>query len=185
MVVQEATELDYTYTDCVLLADALLDQMFREADILDRDDIIEQIQKRDFDTNPESFKKSLDIAVKARHGEHLTARSLPALKKMKTYKVKDLNTGFALSQIKGASGYSEIVSVHNASKFRRLGVYLLPAALKLGGKYLECFGEFLSKQLYTVLGFEVYKTIENAKMSNGKITTLYFMKLKGTPTPQQ
>lgn len=40
---KEATELDYAYTDYVLLADALLDTSLKEADILDRENVIDQI----------------------------------------------------------------------------------------------------------------------------------------------
>jgi hypothetical protein len=180
---QEATELDFAYTDYVLLADALLDTSLKEADILNRQDIIDQIKAKDFDTRPEAFKESLDIACKSIHGEYLTPRSLIALKQMKTYKVKDLNVGFALKKMKGSSEYSEIVAVHNASSFSRLGMYLLATAEELGGKYLECFGETLNGKLYTAFGFEVYKTLENVKMRNGKNENLYFMKLKWAPVP--
>ena len=87
--------------------------------------------------------------------------------------------------MKGTSQYSEIVALHNASIFGRLGSLLLNAAEELGGKYLECFGEVLSKQLYTTYGFEVYKTIENVKMRNGRHENLYFMKLKWVPAPKE
>jgi hypothetical protein len=103
---------------------------------------------------------------------------------MKTFKVKDLNIGFALSKKKGTSGYSEIVAVHNASKYSRMGAYLITSAVELGGKYLECFGDYLNGKLYAGFGFEVYKTIENVKMRNGKIDNLYFMKLKWVPVPK-
>jgi hypothetical protein len=185
IVFQEATELDFKYTDYVLLADALLDTSLKEADIHSRQDIIDLIRTKDFDTRPESFKESLDIACKAIHGEYLVPRSLSSLKKIKTFKVKDLNVGFALSSMKGASGFCEIVSLHNASKYARLGMHLLLAAEELGGKYLECFGDVLSGKLYMAYGFEVYKTIPNIKMRNGKTENLYFMKLKWAPEPKE
>jgi hypothetical protein len=185
IIFQEAAELDFKYTDYLLLEDALLDTSLKEADILDRQDVIDQIKARDFDTRPEAFKESLDAACKAIRGEYLSPRSFVALRQMKTYKVKNLNAGFALKKMKGLTEYSEIVSVHNASVFARLGGYLIHAAIELGGKYLECFGDYLNGKLYAGFGFEVYKTLENVKMRNGKIENLYFMKLKWAPLPKE
>jgi hypothetical protein len=91
---------------------------------------------------------------------------------MKTYKVRGINTGFALSQMKGVSGYSEIVAVHNASLYMRLGTFLIAEAIELGGKYLECFGEHLMNVLYKTMGFEVYKTVPDIKMRNGTVSNL-------------
>jgi hypothetical protein len=183
LIFKEATELDFKYADYVLLADALLDTSLKEADILNRQDIIDQIKAKDFDTRPEAFKESLDYACKAIHGEYLSPRPLASLKRMKTFKVKDLNVGFALATMRGASGYSEIVAVYNASGFSRLGGYLLHAAIESGGKYLECFGDYLNGKLYAGFGFEVYRALENVKMRNGKRSSLYFMKLKWAPAP--
>jgi hypothetical protein len=185
IIFQEATELDFKYTDYVLLADALLDISLKEVDIHGRQDIIDSIRAKDFDTRPEAFKESLDIACKSIHGEYLVPRSLSSLKKMKTFKVKDLNVGFALSQMKGASGFCEIVALYNASKYARLGMHLLLAAEELGGKYLECFGDVLNGKLYMAYGFETYKTFPNIKMRNGKIENLYFMKLKWASAPKE
>jgi hypothetical protein len=185
IIFKEATQLDFIYADYVLLADALLDTSLKEADILDRQDVIDQIKAKDFDTRPEAFKESLNIACKAMHGEYLSSRSLSSLRQMKTYRVRDLNVGFALSSMKGASGHCEIVAVHNASRYYRLGAYLLTSAVELGGKYLECFGDYLSGKLYAGFGFEVYKTLPNVKMGNGKIEDLHFMKLKWVPVPKE
>jgi hypothetical protein len=184
LVFQEATELDFKYTDYVLLADALLDTSLKESDILNRQDIIDQIKANYFDTSPESFKESLDRACKSINGEYLSPRSLSTLKQMRTYKVKDLNVGFALKKARGGSEYSEIVAVHNASRFARLGGYLIHAAIELGGKYLECFGDYLNGKLYAGFGFETYKMLPNIRMRNGKIENLYFMKLKWAPAPK-
>ena len=184
IIFQEAAELDFAYTDYVLLADALMDTSLREADILDRQDVIEQIKAKDFDTRPEVFKESLDRACKSVYGEYLVPRSLSALNRMKTYKVNDLNVGFALAPMKGAAGHCEIVAVHNASRYSRLGSYLLNSAVELGGKYLECFGEYLGGKLYAGFGFEIYKTLPQVKMRNGKVEDLHFMKLKWAPVPK-
>jgi hypothetical protein len=61
--------------------------------------------------------------------------------------------------------------------YARLGNHLLYAAIKEGGKYLSCFGEHLKEKLYVTNGFEVYESREG-QLRNGKIETLYFMKLK-------
>jgi hypothetical protein len=85
--------------------------------------------------------------------------------------------------MKGASGYSEIVAVHNASRYHHLGSVMIPTAVELGGRYLECFGDHLANVLYKVMGFEVYKTVPDIKMRNRTVSNLYFMKFKGSPTP--
>jgi hypothetical protein len=182
----EDRSLDYTIGDCLLLADAITDSTtIREAEAtISRQDIRNQIRHGDLDTNPENFKKSLDIALKAIHGEYLSPRSLALLRQMKTFKVHTLNAGFALTRMKGATGYSEIVAVHNASPLARMGIHLVTEAVDKGGKYLECFGEHLQNVLYKTLGFEVYKFKENVRMRNGQTNTLYYMKLKGVPAPE-
>jgi hypothetical protein len=86
--------------------------------------------------------------------------------------------------MKGASGFCEIVAVHNASRYSNLGMYLMGSAERLGGKYLECFGNVLSGRLYTAFGFETYKTFPQVKMRNGKLKDLHFMKLKWSPVPK-
>lgn len=177
-------KLDYAYTDYVLLTHALMDSHIREVAITSRPDIIRSIQTKDFDTDTAAFKESLDKACDAVHGEYLARRSLSSLRKIKTFKVKGIDAGFGLAPMKGASGYPEIVALHNASRFARLGMYLLPAAEEMGGMYLECFGEYLAPKLYAGYGFEIYRAIENVKMSNGRRENLYYMKLKWAPLPR-
>jgi hypothetical protein len=174
----EQVQADLHYTDAILLADTLLDHQIREAGAPDRQGIINQILAKDFDTSPENFHESLVVACNAIHGEYLSPRSLASLRKLKTYKVRGINAGFALSQMKGVSGYPEIVAVHNASAYHHLGSVMIPTAVDLGGKYLECFGEHLANVLYKVMGFEVYKTLTDIKMRNGTVSNLYFMKFR-------
>jgi hypothetical protein len=143
-----------------------------------RKDIIAGVISGDFDPDPASFKESLDNALKQVHGEYLATRSLPALQKMKIFKVKNANAGFALKPNKGMPPYSEAIALHNQSGIPRLGVELMLQAINNGGKYLQCFGDFL-KTLYSV-HFEVYKTIDGIV---GHPETLYFMKLKGERVP--
>jgi len=179
--------IDLKYSDYILLEDAILDTYspLREADTseelekyeIEREEVIQKIIKGDFDTDPVLFKESLDRACNTKHGEYLVSRSLKGLKSMKTFKIKDLDIGFALKDF-GSESYSEIVALHNNSKYARLGNHLLYAAIKAGGKYLSCFGEHLKEKLYVTNGFEVYESKEDYQLRNGKIETLYFMKLK-------
>lgn len=178
--------LDALYTEKNLLEDALLDNSTpRKMDVIKRMDIIKQIRNNDFDTDVNSFKEGLDAACSAIHGEYLVPRSLKSLQNMKTFKVKGINAGFALSKMKGADGHCEIVALYNSSEYWRLGMHLLFSAQENGGKYLECFGEHLSDKLYVAYGFEDYKIIENVKMRDGKIENLHFMKLKWECKPKE
>jgi hypothetical protein len=86
--------------------------------------------------------------------------------------------------MKGTEDFSEIVAMHNNSNYRRIGLYLIPAAIELGGKYLECFGEILKDKIYYTYDFEVYKVKENVELRNEKVENLYFMKYKKAPTPK-
>jgi len=179
-------EIELIYTDSILLANALFDNSLKEAKIYAGKEIVNRILTDDFDIDPVEFEKSLNAAIKSEHGEYLVKRSLSSLEKMKTFKVKGINAGFALTKMKGTSDYSEIAAVHNCSKYGRLGVYLLKMAIDEGGIYLECFGEHLSKSVYATLGFEVYKIKEKARVNNnGEEENLYFMKLKDALIPKE
>ena len=178
-------ELEIIYSDSILLSYAVLDRMVEEEfDESTRNDIIQQINNLDFDESPETFRDSLERATKTKHGAYLSKRSLASLQKMKTFKVRDIDAGFALCNKKDCPDLSEIVAVHNASKYPNIGIYLVAAAVRLGGKYLECFGEHLAKTLYGGAGFHVYKELPNTKMKNGKIENLYFMKWRSSPVPK-
>ena len=89
-----------------------------------------------------------------------------------------------MSTKQGIPAFSEIGAVHNFSKIPNIGIYLVAAARRLGGEYLDCFGVHLSQAVYASAGFYVYKELPNIKMKNGRIETLYFMKLKESPVPK-
>ena len=74
------------------------------------------------------------------------------------------------------------VDLFNNTGFEGVGKLLMGHVVKMGGKYLECFGDFL-RSYYSRFGFDVYKEMPNIKMSNGKEETLYFMKLKSVALP--
>jgi hypothetical protein len=174
---------DVTLLDCLLLSDALYDNVVREGDEgTDVKRVIKSIQEEDFDRDTKAFEDSLNYAIKQIHGEYLSKRSFSSLQKCETYKVKGINAGFALSRMRGAPGLCEIVAVHNASPISRLGVYLMPVATRsMGGKYLECFGENL-RGMYMAYGFEPYRQVDNVRF-HGRLETVYFMKLKDVPAP--
>ena len=177
-------DLEIIYSDSILLSYAVFDRMMEGKFSQEkRNEIIYQINNLDFDIQPENFFKSLEKATKTKHGAYLSKRNLSSLKKMKVFKVKDIDAGFALCSGKGIPSFSEIVAVHNISEFPNIGIYLIGAAVRLGGKYLNCFGEHLSKALYAGAGFKVYKEMPDVKMRNGKNEVLYFMKYRNTPVP--
>jgi hypothetical protein len=144
----------------------------------DTQELLRGIFLGDFDNDSVHFKESLDFAITQLHGEYLSKRSLASLNKMKTFKVKGSYAGFALNSKKGMPPYSKIVSLHNQSGVKKIGERLMEQAIKNGGKYLECFGSYI--RTFYSLNFEVYKTVDGIQ---GHPETLYFMKMKGTPTP--
>jgi len=143
---------------------------------INKKSIVSSIIQNEFNKDPEEFYKSLQIAIKAVYGEYLAPRSLSTVCKMLTFKVKNVNAGFALIKMKEKQGF-EIVSGHNQSGIPGLGTKLMITAISLGGKYLECFGPYLN-DYYGSYRFEVYEEIQNVKMPNKEIQTLYRMKLK-------
>jgi hypothetical protein len=168
------------YSDNALFMAGLKNRIKRE--VKPPREIVISIQKGDFDTSPENFYASLQTAYNGVHGHHLARRSLASIKKMKTFKVFDYDAGFALTQWRGAPGFSEAVALFNSTGFEDIGKLLMEQVVKMGGKYLECFGGFLCSY-YSRFGFEVYKELPDIKMPNGKRDTLYFMKLKSAASP--
>ena len=180
----EQTFFDVIHANSILLTQALFGRMIEsEEDPDKRINILKSIQSLDFDTEPVNFQKSLNKAIKGIHGAYPAKCNLSSLKKMKVFKVKEIDAGFALCSRKGLPDFSEIIAVHNASDVSNVGQALMIAAVFLGGKYLECSGDFLSKTLYKTAGFETYHEIPNIKPGDGTIETIYYMKLKGIPDP--
>jgi hypothetical protein len=168
------------YSDNVLFMSGLKSRIKWEAKA--PMEVIVGIQNGNFDTSPENFYAALQAAYNGIHGHHLARRNLSSIKKMKTFKVFNYNAGFALTQWRGASGFSEAVALFNNTGFEDIGKLLMGQVVKMGGKYLECFGGFL-RDYYSPFGFEVYKELPNIKMPNGREETLYFMKLKSAALP--
>jgi hypothetical protein len=102
-------------------------------------------------SKPESFYNSLK---QSKHPLMLTDYSPVELSKMKLFKLKGYNIGFALKQFDNK--YSEIVGVHNNEDVNNIGNELMQAAINNGGCYLDHFDGFLSN-LYQNMGFIEYK----------------------------
>ena len=182
IITQES--FDVIYSDSILLKQALFGRMIEgEENPEKRIEILKSIQALDFDTDPKNFYNSLEKAIKGTQDAYFSKRSISALRKMKVFKVKGIDAGFALCNKKDQADYSEIIAVHNASSISNIGQALMIAAVFLGGKYLKCVGEFLSNTLYKTAGFEVYDNVPDNILSNGITETIYFMKLKGVPEP--
>lgn len=86
----------------------------------------------------------------------LTDYTPAELSKMKLFKLKNYNIGFALKNFED-KGYSEIVAVHNNEpEVKNIGNELIQSAVRNGGHYLDHFDGFLSS-LYERNGFVEYK----------------------------
>lgn len=111
-------------------------------------EVLELIKNGEFDNDPVEFKKSLS---KSKHAEMLTSYAVNDLKKMKLFKVKGFNIGFALKKKDGK--FNEIVAVHNNEpNVRGIGEELVKSAIKEGGEYLDHFDGYLTP-FYQKLGF--------------------------------
>lgn len=111
------------------------------------------ISENDYDiinVDVEAFTKSLKAS---KRGAFLSDYSDDEFSKFKLYLIDGHNAGFALKSD------GDIVSVHNNSKLKGLGKFLILNAIKLGGKKLDHFDGFLTN-FYSSLGFKPYKILE-------------------------
>lgn len=115
---------------------------------LDNQDILARINNNEFDVNSSEFANSLNSGNKT---EFLTPYTPNELGKMKTFKVKGFNAGFAIKSD------GDIVSVHNNSGLPSVGSALIKAAIKNGGNKLDHFDGYLTG-FYSKLGFKVVGT---------------------------
>lgn len=114
--------------------------------------VIDKLSKDEWETDPVSFYHSLK---QSDHPRMLTDYSVDDLSKMKCFKLPGFNIGFALKNFEDR-GMVEIVAVHNNEPIKEIGVPLVKAAIKKGGRYLDHFDGFLSS-FYGGLGFKEYK----------------------------
>lgn len=118
-----------------------------------RQQVIDLINRNQFDNDPKSFYESLN---KSKHPDMLTPYTVSDLSNMKLFKVPGFNIGYALKKFED-KGYKEIVAVHNNEEdIKNIGKELIQSAIKNGGCYLDHFDGFLSN-LYSSLGFVEYK----------------------------
>jgi len=152
-----------------------------------KQDVINRLENAEWDTDTKEFYKSFK---KAKHPEMLTDYSLSDFSKMKTFKLKDYNIGFALKKFQN-KGYSEIVAVHNAEpNIGGIGQALMKAIVKEGGLYLDHFDGFLSN-LYDKAGFVEYHRLKfDIQYSTQSFVDKYgkkdviYRKYKTAPTPK-
>ena len=139
----------------LLLTNKLSINLF-ETDELNENDserklVIELIKKGSFDSDSKDFLISLK---KSNHIKMLTVYSISELNKMKIFKLKGYDIGFALKLKNGK--YSEIVCVHNNEQnIKAVGDELIKYAIKMGGCYLDHFDGHLT-DFYQKLGFVEY-----------------------------
>jgi len=111
-----------------------------------KEDVINKLNNNDFDIN--NNKEFVNSMKSGNRAEFLTPYSDEDLSRMKTFKVKGYNAGFAVKND------GDIVSVHNNTGIGGIGKELIKAAIKNGGKKLDHFDGFLSS-FYNSLGFKV------------------------------
>lgn len=118
-----------------------------------RQEVLDLIKNNQWETDPQTF---YDSYTKSKHIQMLTPYSVSELSKMKLFKLKGFNMGFALKKFEDF-GYREIVAVHNNEpEIKSVGNELMGAAVRMGGCYLDHFDGFLSP-FYKNLGFMEYK----------------------------
>tara|TARA_B100001769_G_C21986053_1_gene530049 strand:+ start:117 stop:806 length:690 start_codon:yes stop_codon:yes gene_type:complete len=133
-------------------------------------EVLELIKNREFNTNPEEFKKSL---MKSKHQKMLTDYNVDQLKKMKLYKLKGYDIGFALKKKDGK--FQELVAVHNNEPdVRNIGDHIVQYAIKQGAVYLDHFSGKLD-DFYSRNGFVEYDrdTYDPKYDPNGSFKELY------------
>jgi hypothetical protein len=117
----------------------------------DRAKVVQMIKQNQwYHPRPEEFHHSL---MQSKHKSMLTPYSPEELSHMKLFKLQGYNIGFALKGYNGGNDYSEIVAVHNNEPaINGIERFVVDAAVKNGGKYLDHFDGYLS-QLYADNGF--------------------------------
>lgn len=115
---------------------------------------IHQLKHGHFEAqNPETFRRSL---MNSKHKEMLTDYSHEELGKMKLFKVRGKDIGFALKQREGQPHHDELVAVHNNEPgVKGIGDHLVKAAVAHGATHLDHFDGMLS-DLYSKHGFKEY-----------------------------
>lgn len=143
------------FTNYARLNDLFSDNMSESnVDEDKRSYVLSDIKNNSFEkNNPIIFKKALD---KSKHKQMLTDYSIDELKKMKLFKLKNYDIGYALKK-SHTGNYDEIVSVfNNEDGVKNIGMDLIMSAVKNGGCFLDHFDGFLSN-LYSNAGFVEYK----------------------------
>lgn len=115
---------------------------------------IRQLDRHDFEEhNPEAFQQSLSSS---KHPDMLSKYPNEELNKMKLFKVKGKNIGFALKKREGQTKHDELVLVHNNEEgVKGIGDHLVQAAIRHGATHLDNYDGMLT-DLYARNGFKEY-----------------------------
>lgn len=132
----------------------LFEDSLNEDDSNLRNEVISLIKNNQWeDKNPKEFRNSL---MKSRHSHMLTDYSDGELSKMKLFKLKGFNIGYALKDNEHKP-HSEIVAVYNNEpNVRGIGNELMQSAINNGGCYLDHFDSDKLTSLYSNMGFKEY-----------------------------
>lgn len=118
------------------------------------DDVIYAIKNNDWELqNPENFKNAY---IKSKHIKMLSDYTIDDLNKMKLFKLKGFDIGYALKY--KYNSYSEIVCVfNNEPNIKNIGDALIKSAISNGGRYLDHFDSYKLSEYYSKNGFVEYK----------------------------
>jgi hypothetical protein len=116
-------------------------------------DVIDAIKTGDWET-PNASTYRTAYYDNSKHKKMLTNYSTSELGKMKLFKLKGYDIGYALKKRNGK--FSEIVAVfNNEPDVKGIGEDLVKSAIRNGGCYLDHYDGFLTG-LYSKLGFIEY-----------------------------
>ena len=115
-------------------------------------EVLDAIKSSDYESDPNVFHKSIN---KSKHHLMLSPYTAKEWGKMKLFKLRGYDIGFALKKKDGK--FQELVGVFNNEKsIKGIGTDLVKSAITKGAVYLDHFdGSFLTK-FYQDLGFEEY-----------------------------
>ena len=122
----------------------LMEDVVKEDTYENRNDIIENITRGNWETTPESFFDSINASKRI---EFITPYSVEELSEFRLFKLEGYNIGFALNQ-------DDIILVHNNERVGGIGKLLINKAIEFGGSKLDHFDGFLTG-FYKSLGFKL------------------------------
>jgi len=126
----------------------LMINVIDEEGLFENQQIVDLINDEDWDKDPTNYFNSLK---KSKIIGYLTNYQVEDLSKMKLFKVKGFDVGYAIEND------GNIVSMYNNTGFKNLGTFLIKSSIKNGGNKLDHFDGFLTG-FYSRFGFIEDKT---------------------------